>query len=62
MRRYLFEGIFLEIIRNQTMNFIQECEGYLKKCLHFIATLGDNQKDATKTSKDKLEQLKVKFH
>lgn len=44
------------------MEFIQECEGYLKKCLNFIATLRDIQKDATRTSKDKLEQLKVNFH
>ncbi len=51
----------LEIIRNQTMNFIQECDIHLKKCIHFIETLADLQKDSTQTSKNKLEQLKVKL-
>jgi len=43
------------------MNFIQECDIHLKKCIHFIETLVDLQKDSTQTSKNKLEQLKVKF-
>jgi hypothetical protein len=43
------------------MNFIQECDIHLKKCIHFIETLADLQKDSTQTSKNKLEQLKVKL-
>jgi hypothetical protein len=46
------------------MNFIQDCDIHLKKCINFIATLIETQKDSTRTSKDKLQQLKVKvfFH
>jgi hypothetical protein len=43
------------------MNFIQESDNHLKKCINFIATLGEIQKDSTRTSENKLKQLKVKF-
>jgi hypothetical protein len=43
------------------MNFIQDCDIHLKKCLNFIATLIEIQKDSTRTSKVKLQQLKVKI-
>ena len=50
---------FVETVRNQTMNFIQECEGHAKKCVQFMTALAEIQKDSTKTSIQKLEQLKV---
>ena len=51
----------LEILRNRTNSFIQECDLHLKKCIQFLGTLTEIQKDSTRTSKEKLQQLKVKF-
>ncbi len=60
MKIISFRSYFLEIIRTKTINFIQECDLHLKKCIQFMTTLAEIQKDSTRTSKDKLEQLKVK--
>lgn len=58
VQKFIF--YFLEKIRTQTQNLIQDCDVHLKKCVHFISTLTEIQNDATQISQDKLENLKVK--
>ncbi|CAF1499745.1 unnamed protein product, partial [Rotaria sordida] len=48
-----------ERIRNQTQNFIQNCDKHFKQCFNFLSTLTDIQNDSTQISNDKLEKLQT---
>jgi hypothetical protein len=50
-----------EKIHSQTINLIQDCDIHLKKCANFLSALIEIEKDSTRTSEDKLEQLTVKL-
>lgn len=54
--------LLLELIRSQIKHFTQDSDVHLKKCSNFITTLIEIQKDSTRTSKNKLEQLRVKLY
>jgi hypothetical protein len=55
--KFLF--FILDKIRNQTTTLIQDSDTHLRKCIEFLSSLIEIQKDSKRTSKEKLEQLKV---
>jgi hypothetical protein len=48
-----------ERIHQQATNLLQNCDAHLKSCTNFMSRLIAIDNDPTRTSKDKLEKLKV---